>query len=247
MPQIRLEGVSKDYPLEHEHHMVHAIRSVDLTVERGEFVFVTGSSGAGKSTLLELIACQVQPTQGSVFLNDVNLTRMPRRQWARRRLCFGYVPQFSTLVRKQTIQENLMLAAVLGQKRAPQPPAERVRKSLGMVGLGDVAGRYPVELSTGECRRVELARAIINNPEILILDELTANLDDDTVWDMFLFLSELNRHGITIIMASHARKFVNLMRRRVITLVDGTIRGDVPKGRYGDVVGKPATDANRLV
>ena len=88
----------------------------------------------------------------------------------------------------------------------------------------------------GECRRVELARAIINNPDILVLDELTANLDEDTAWDMFLFLSELNHHGVTIVMATHAKKFVNLMRRRVITLVDGGILGDVQKGRYGDVV-----------
>ena len=220
---------------------------MDLTIERGEFVFVTGSSGAGKSTLLDLIACQTRPTQGSVFLNDVNVTRLPRRQWIRRRLCFGYVPQTPSLIRKRTIGENLTLAAVLGQKRVQQSPAERVRKSLSMVGLGDVTARYPVELSTGECRRVELARAIINNPEILVLDELTANLDDDTVWDMFLFLSELNRHGVTVIMASHAKKFVNLMRRRVITLVDGTIRGDVPKGRYGDVGPPPISPANRFV
>ena len=104
------------------------------------------------------------------------------------------------------------------------------------MGLGNTASRYAVELSLGESRRVELARAIINNPEILVLDELTANLDEDTAWDLFLFLSELNRHGITIIMASHAKNFVNLMRRRVITLVDGTVFGDVAKGRYGDVI-----------
>ena len=247
MPQIRLASVGKDFPQEHERQVVHAVRSVDLPIERGEFVFVTGSSGAGKSTLLDLIACQIQPTTGNVFLNDINVTRMARRQWVRRRLCFGYVPQFPSLARKRTIEENLTLAALLGQKRTPQPPADRVRKSLSMVGLGDVAGRYPVELSTGECRRVELARAIISNPEILVLDELTANLDDDTVWDMFLFLSELNRHGITIIMASHAKKFVNLMRRRVITLVDGTIRGDVQKGRYGDVGPALAPDPNRFI
>ena len=83
---------------------------------------------------------------------------------------------------------------------------------------------------------MELARAIINNPEVLVLDELTANLDEDTAWDLFLFLSEVNHLGTTIVMASHAKNFVNLMRRRVITLVDGRILGDVQKGRYGDVV-----------
>ena len=236
MPQICLEGVGKDYPMEHEKRMIHAVRDVDLAIEPGEFVFVTGSSGAGKSVLLKLIACEMQPTFGSVFVKGVNVTRLSKRQRDHRRLCFGYVPQFSTLARKRTIEENLLSVAQLGRGRVQQPPAERVQKALGLVGLGNTASRYPVELSLGESRRVELARAIINNPEILVLDELTANLDEDTAWDLFLFLSELNRHGITIIMASHAKNFVNLMRRRVITLVDGTVFGDVAKGRYGDVI-----------
>lgn len=240
MSQIRLEGVSVTYPQEHEHdhapRRTAALQSVDLTIEAGEFVFITGSSGAGKSTLLQLIACQMQPTKGAVFLNDVNVTRLPRRQRERRRLYFGYVPQFSTLIRKQTIAENLFLAAMMGESQVHQPAAERVQKALNLVGLGHMAGRYPVELSTGECRRVELARALVNNPQILVLDELTANWDDDTAWDIFLFLSELNRHGVTIVMASHARQFINLMRRRVITLVDGKILGDVKNGRYGTVL-----------
>lgn len=236
MPQICLEGAGKDYPQSSERSVVHAIRSVDLTIEQGEFVFITGSSGAGKSTLLQMIACETQPTRGCVCLDGVNLTRMSQRQRQIRRLRFGYVPQFPSLVRKRTIEENLMSVAILGRGRGRQPPAQRVQKALGMVGMSDVAKRYPVELSMGECRRVELARAIINNPDILVLDELTANLDEDTAWDMFLFLSELNHHGITVIMATHAKNFVNLMRRRVITLVDGAVFGDVPKGRYGDVV-----------
>lgn len=236
MPQIRLEGAGKDYPEEHEKRVIHAIRSVDLTIEQGEFVFVTGSSGAGKSTLLQLIACEIQPTHGSVFLDNTNVTRLSQRHRDRRRLRFGYVPQFSTLARKRTIEENLSSVALLGRGRVQQPPTDRVQKALKLVGLGNVGSRYPVELSLGESRRVELARAIINNPEVLVLDELTANLDEDTAWDMFLFLSELNHHGITVIMASHAKKFVNLMRRRVITLVDGAIFGDVQKGRYGDIM-----------
>lgn len=237
MPQIYLEGAGKDYlSPDGDRKMVHAIRSVDLSIERGEFVFITGSSGAGKTTLLQLIACETPPSRGCVYLDGVNLTRMSQRQRQHRRLRFGYVPQLSSLIRKRTIEENLASVAVLGRGRVHMAPAKRVQKVLNMVGMGDVAKRYPVELSMGECRRVELARAIINNPDILVLDELTANLDEDTAWDMFLFLSELNHHGITIVMATHAKNFVNLMRRRVITLVDGSIFGDVPKGRYGDVV-----------
>lgn len=236
MPQIRLEGAGKDYTHSGDHQVVHALRSVDLTIEQGEFVFITGSSGAGKSTLLQLIACETQPTRGCVYLDGVNLTRVSQRQRQNRRMHFGYVPQFPSLIRKRTIEENLSSVALLGRGRGRQPPTQRVQKALNMVGMGDAAKRYPVELSMGECRRVELARAIINNPDILVLDELTANLDEDTAWDMFLFLSELNHHGITVVMATHAKKFVNLMRRRVITLVDGAVFGDVAKGRYGDVV-----------
>ena len=235
MPQIRLEGVGKDYLQEPEHQILHAIREVDLTIEQGDFLFITGSSGAGKSTLLQLLSCELQPTAGAVFLDNVNVTALSQRQRTRRRLCFGYVPQISALVRKRTIGENLMAVAALGPRRG-RNAEERTRKALRLVGLNDVLDRYPAELSLGECRRVELARAIINGPQVLVLDELTANLDDDTAWDLFLFLSEANRHGTTVVMATHAKKFVNLMRRRVITLVDGRIFGDVQKGRYGDVV-----------
>lgn len=101
--------------------------------------------------------------------------------------------------------------------------------------------RYPVELSQGECRRVELARAIINRPAVLVLDELTANQDEDTIWDLFHLLEELNHRGTTIIMATHAKPFVNMLRKRVVTLVDGRFFADVEKGRYGDVVGRPAS------
>ena len=112
----------------------------------------------------------------------------------------------------------------------------RVKKVLGLVGMRGVESKYPVELSIGECRRVELARALINSPPILVLDEITANLDDDNIWDMFQLLQEVNRKGTTVIMATHASRYVNIMRRRVVTLVDGKIFGDVEKGRYGDVV-----------
>ena len=236
MALICLEGAGKDYTQDAEQRVVHAIRSVDLTIEQGEFVFITGSSGAGKSTLLQLIAYETQPSRGTVCLDGVNVNRLSQRQRQNRRLRFGYVPQFPSLIRKRTIQENLSTVALLGRSRVHMAPDKRVQKALNMVGMGDAADHYPVELSMGECRRVELARAIINNPDILVLDELTANLDEDTAWDMFLFLSELNHHGVTVIMASHAKKFVNLMRRRVITLVDGSILGDVQKGRYGDVI-----------
>ena len=142
----------------------------------------------------------------------------------------GYVPQLSQLMRKRTVQENLEMVARLSHRRRQAPVHERIRKALNLVGLGDVERRYPAELSLGECRRVELARAIINSPPILVLDELTANLDEDTAWDILHLLNEFNRLGTTIIMATHAKEFVNILRKRVITFVDGRILG-----RYGDI------------
>ena len=105
------------------------------------------------------------------------------------------------------------------------------------MGLPDVENCYPAELSIGESRRVELARAVINSPHILLLDELTANLDDDVIWDLLHLLMELNSHGTTIVMATHASQYVYILRKRVITLVDGRVVGDVKKGKYGDIVG----------
>ena len=201
-----------------------------------EFVFVTGSSGAGKSTLLNLIAGEITPTAGAVYLDNVPIGQQRRFGHPRKAGCIGYVPQISQLMRKRTIEENLAMASMIGRGRRKVPMEERIRKALCMVGLKDVEKRYPVELSLGECRRVELARAIINSPSVLVLDELTASLDEDTIWDLFHLIGELNRLGTTVIMATHAKNFVNLMRKRVITLVDGRIFGDVRNGRYGDVM-----------
>lgn len=234
MPQIRLEGVSKYYPQEKK--MVPVVQNIDLTIRQGEYVFVIGSSGAGKSTLLRLISGELQPTRGSIYLDDVNLTRLTPYGRSRRRACIGWVPQTPQLVRKRTILENLEMVAQLSRSRRGSTNRERIRKALGMVGLKEVEDRYPAELSQGECRRVELARAILNSPSILVLDEVLANLDEDAIWDMLHLLGEFHRRGTTIIMATHAKKFVNLLRKRVITLVDGQIFGDVPRGRYGDVV-----------
>ena len=234
MPQIRLEQVSKYY--QQEKKAVPAVREIDLTIEQQEFVFVTGSSGAGKSTLLNLIAGEITPTAGAVYLDNVPIGQQRRFGHPRKAGCIGYVPQISQLMRKRTIEENLAMASMIGRGRRKVPMEERIRKAPCMVGLKDVEKRYPVELSLGECHRVELARAIINSPSVLVLDELTASLDEDTIWDLFHLIGELNRLGTTVIMATHAKNFVNLMRKRVITLVDGRIFGDVRNGRYGDVM-----------
>lgn len=234
MPTIRLEDVSKSYASEHRHKMV--VHGINLTIEQGDFVFVIGSSGAGKTTLLKLICGLTKPDRGTVYFNDADLNRAVLLSRDRIRRQVGYVSQEPLLMHRRTIMENLtMVVCSKGLFRTGQA-REMAEKVLGIVGLNDVEKKYPGELSGGERRRVELARALINSPPILVLDELTANLDEDHIWDMFHLLSELNRQGTTVIMATHASMFVNLMRQRVITLVDGEIVSDVAKGKYGDVV-----------
>ncbi len=233
MPQIRLEHVTKYYTQEKKR--IAAVSEVDLTIEQGEFVFVTGSSGAGKSTLLQLISGELQPSSGAVYLGPWNLAKVPSWRRGRVNLMFGRMPQISMLVRKRTIGENLEMAARLTHVRSTTVHA-RIQKALAVVGMPGVEARYPAELSLGECRRVELARALINDPAVLILDEPTASLDADTGWDILHLINELNRRGTTVVMATHAKEFVNLLRKRVLTLVDGRIWGDVPKGRYGSIV-----------
>lgn len=232
MPEIHLENVSKHYM--EEGRTQYAVRDISLTVEQGEFVFLIGSSGAGKSTLLKLMGGEIVPDEGEVSLNGLNIARQIGPWRTRITRSFGIVNQECLLIRKRKIGDNLMLAAVAaGMRRKGRAAAG---KALAIVGLSGVEDCYPAELSIGECRRVELARALVNSPPILLLDELTANLDDDNIWDLMHLLNELNSRGTTIVMATHASQYVNIMRRRVVTLVDGKLFGDVRNGKYGDIV-----------
>ena len=237
MPIIRLEEVSKFYKHERVRHA--AVNSVSLTIRQGEFVFLVGSSGAGKSTLLQMLSGQLWPDRGKVYLDGMNLSYAMTLRSSLARRSFGYVPQEMLLMRRKTVLENLSVAARIGGYSGKKELRAVGEKALGLVGLEGVLDKYPGELSIGECRRVELARALINSPPVLFLDELTANLDEDNIWDILHLLTEMNRQGTTVIMATHASMFVNLMRRRVITLVDGAVAGDVDRGRYGELVGKP--------
>ncbi len=237
MPTIELDNVSKFYKT--DGRVEAAVRDASIKIEQGEFVFVVGSSGSGKSTLLQIMSGDIRPERGKVYLNDRELQKLMR--WKRNdvSLLFGQVWQEHSLMRKRTVEENLRVAAIIGAAKRRDTKwdiQERVEKVLGIVGMQGSQRKYPVELSGGEVRRVELARAIINSPPILILDEITANLDEDNIWDIFHILTEINRRGTTVIMATHASRFVNIMYRRVVTMVDGRIFGDVERGRYGDVL-----------
>lgn len=231
MPKIELKKVTKRFRAERT--QFEAVSEIDLTIRQGEFVFVVGSSGAGKSTLLQLIAGQIRADEGVVLVDGVNAAPLPLLPSARIRRNCGYVSQEAQLMRRRTVRENLTIAARAGGLTREKKLAERTAKALSIVGLPDVGEKYPGELSIGQARRVELARALVNSPPMLVLDELTANLDEDNIWDMMHVLGELNRGGTTVVMATHASMFVNIMRRRVVTLIDGRIAGDVAGGRYG--------------
>ena len=234
MSEYRLEmrDVVKTFP------GVKALDHAQLKLRPGTVHALMGENGAGKSTLLDLISGKIRPDKGTVYLDKKDLSKLIPWSQNRMAILFGKVQQEHSLIRKMTVEENLWVAAQVGRRRfeSGKHVDLRVKKVLGLVGMRGVEARYPVEMSIGECRRVELARALINSPPILVLDEITANLDDDNIWDMFQLLQEVNRMGTTVIMATHASRYVNIMRRRVITLVDGKIFGDVEKGRYGDVV-----------
>ena len=243
MPKITLDHVSKYYRVERRLPWKKpvpdeiGIEDVSLTIEQGEFVCVIGSSGAGKSTLLDLISGEIKPNRGMVAIDGIPVSDIKRRKGKRMSTLIGRVGQHPELNRSITIQENLNEAAKAGGKRYQDKKdfSERTKKVLGLVGMSGVEDRYPGELMAGECRRVELACAIINSPSILVLDEVIANVDPDSMWDVFLLLNELNRRGTTIIMATHNSEFVNMLRRRVIMLVHGRVYSDNDKGRFGQV------------
>lgn len=236
MPTITLDHASKFYPSERTHrwagrHHEVGVEDVSLTIEQGDFIFVVGGSGSGKSTLLGLISGDLRPNRGTVLLDGQPIRKRDQR------LHIGQVWQDHRLVRRLTVAENLRLAARQGGIREKREKLEaRIHKVLGLVGLAGVEEQFPVELAIGECRRVELAQALIHSPHILVLDEITAGLKDENIWDIFHLLTEINRRGTTVVMSTHAGQYVNILRKRVVTLIHGHLFSDVPKGTYGDAV-----------
>ncbi|MBR2484158.1 MAG: ATP-binding cassette domain-containing protein [Oscillospiraceae bacterium] len=242
MPTIKVENVSKYYWQKRQHWFQRrrkeiGVEDVSLSIEQGEFVYIIGSSGSGKSTLLKLIAGQDRPNKGAVYIQSENVADLRKARGRKLPLLIGYVSQQHTLDRSKTIGETLEQAARVGLRKfgGKKELNNRIQKALGLTGLSGRQNEYPGMLTAGECRRVELAKALINSPPILVLDEVTANLDADSMWDVFLLLNEINAMGTTIVMSTHNINYVNMVRRRVVTLVDGRLYSDEVKGRYGEV------------
>lgn len=224
---INFINVSMVYP-----NGTKALTDVSLRIEKGEFVFLVGPSGAGKSTLTKLIFREEQPTRGQILFNGKNISRMKPREVPYLRRSVGVIFQDFKLLPNKTVAENVAFALeVIEASRREIEKA--VPDALERVGLAKKAGAMPSELSGGEQQRVGMARAIVNNPPLVIADEPTGNLDPDTSGEIMHLLQEINKCGTTVIMATHAKDIVDGMKKRVVALEKGRVVRDEERGGYG--------------
>jgi cell division transport system ATP-binding protein len=225
---IRLERVTKLYKTSTR----PALDRVSMEVGKGEFVFLIGPSGSGKSTFLRLLLREDTPTKGTIYVSDMDVTKLPRRRVPKLRQRIGCVFQDFRLLPSKTVGENVAFALeVIGKSR--NTVSKVVPEVLDLVGLTGKANRMPHELSGGEQQRVAIARAFVNRPQVLLADEPTGNLDPDTSQDIMLLLERINRTGTTVLMATHDHSIVDSMRRRVVELDLGTVVRDDARGVYG--------------
>lgn len=224
---ISFKNVSKIY-----NNKVTALSNINMEIDKGEFVFLVGPSGAGKSTLIKMLLKEVEPTAGSIEINDFDLINMKRKEVPFYRRKIGVVFQDFRLIPTLNVYENVAFAM-----RVIEAPKKIIRKRVPMVlsltGLSSKFQAFPNELSGGEQQRVSLARAIVNNPTMLICDEPTGNLDPDTAEGIMEILNDINHAGTTVVMATHAREIVDRMQKRVIALEKGMVARDEMKGGYG--------------
>lgn len=225
---IYLEDVSKSYSTGSP-----AVKNMNLSIKRGEFVFIVGDSGSGKSTLIKLLLRELTATQGKVYVMGKDLGKLKHREIPKYRRNVGVVFQDFRLLNDRNVYENVAFA-----QRVVETPANEIRRNvpsiLATVGL---AGKYKAktkQLSGGEQQRVALARALVNNPSILLADEPTGNLDPKNSWEIMKLLEEINEAGTTVVVVTHNREIVNAMQKRVVTMRQGVIICDEEEGSYID-------------
>lgn len=218
----------------------HALNDVNLHIDDGEFAFIVGASGAGKSTFLKLIMREETPTSGEVIVNNFRLSRLKRKQVPFFRRTMGIVFQDFRLIDTMTVYENVAFSMrVIGKSR--REIRRRVPYVLQLVDLHGKSGRYPKELSGGEQQRVGLARALVNNPSLIIADEPTGNVDPQMSHDIVELLTQINKNGTTVLMVTHEHELVHQFDHRVITLKDGQIVSDT--GRRAPVTAEAGGEA----
>ena len=215
---ISFDKVVKLYP-----NGVNALRGVSFRINRGEFVFLMGASGAGKSTLLKILLKEEEPSGGLAMVDGKNLKKVHGYKIPKYRRHIGCVFQDFRLLPKKTVFDNVAFAMEItgASKRVIR---HQVNTALSLVGLSHKANELPAHLSGGEQQRVAVARALVNAPEIIIADEPTGNLDPDNSVEIMHLLDEINKHGITVIVATHARKLAEDMGKRVIYIENGRLK-----------------------
>jgi cell division transport system ATP-binding protein len=214
---IEAKNLSKLYD-----RSVYALRDLSLSVEKGEFVFLTGPSGAGKSTFLRLLLVKERLSEGEILVNGHNLTTLSRSEVQEYRRGVGFVFQDFKLIPTRTVFENVsFVSEVLGV--APAQQRRRAFQVLKWVGLQHRMNAYPRELSGGEQQRIAIARALMNDPPLVIADEPTGNLDPDLSLEIMNLLREVNAGGTTVLVATHDRELIRLVDRRSVTLDHGRI------------------------
>ena len=212
---IKLEHVSKSYTAG-----IPALNDVSLDIEEGEFVFIVGDSGSGKSTLIKLLLKELEPTEGTITINNKKLNKIKRRQIPKFRRNIGVVFQDFRLLKDRNIYDNVAFAQkVIGESN--RSIKKNVPSMLSMVGLAAKYRSYPRQLSGGEQQRVAIARALINEPKILLADEPTGNLDNHNAWEIMKLLEEINSRGTTVVVVTHNLEIVKAMNKRVITMKKG--------------------------
>ena len=223
---IEFNNVSKIY-----NNNVKALSDVSVKIDSGDFVFLVGPSGSGKSTFIKMLLKEIEPTMGNITVADKKLSEIKRNQIPYYRRKIGIVFQDFRLIPTLNVYENVAFAMRVVEA-SQKEIRKRVPMVLSLVGLSHKYKMFPNELSGGEQQRVSLARAIVNNPSVLIADEPTGNLDPDTAKEIMELLEDINRSGTTIVMATHAKDIVDSMKKRVIAIEKGSIVRDDRKGMY---------------
>lgn len=225
---IQFFNVSKVYDGEVK---VDALKDINLQIDNGEFVFLVGPSGAGKSTLTKLIIREEIPTSGQVLADGKSLARMKQREIPYYRRKIGFVFQDFRLLMSRTVYENVAFAAEAVEMSASEI-RNRVPLVLDMLGLAEKRDFYPHQLSGGQQQRLGIARAMVNNPSMIIADEPTGNLDPETSEEIMRIFKAINSRGTTVLIATHDKELVNRMRQRVVALKNGRIVHDERNGGY---------------
>lgn len=224
---IDFRNVTKRYD-ENTLGLAHA----NIRIDRGDFLFLIGLTGSGKSTFIKLILREIMPDEGSICIEGTDITKLSNREIPELRRKIGTVFQDYGLLPNKTVFENVAFAMEIIHKPT-RTIKMKVPQILKLMGIEDKADQFPRQLSGGQQQRVAIARAIVNEPDILIADEPTGNLDPATAMEIMAFIDMINKRGTTVIMATHDKNIVNAMRKRVVTIDAGHIIKDVRGGEYG--------------